>query len=181
MLSHLKKGKTLLCHKRERTRRATNLERTKAQRYTVCDQRVWFSTHNLPLQSISCKLAPRFIIPLSKILVLLQYNSDYLVICNTSIFHVSCIKLVIRAPSCPTFSPVLEVTSIWSTGRGKVWRREARFQPRTSWMLSFPLWVILHPGSSYLLRAFFFTLLNVSVLYFMSNIYIELITSITIL
>ncbi len=55
-----KRVRRTLCKTRELVCRAANRHRSKAPRY-VCGQRVWLSTRNLPLQSPSRKLAPKFI------------------------------------------------------------------------------------------------------------------------
>ncbi len=97
-----------LCRSRARTRRAANRHRVKAPRY-VCGQKVWLSTQNLPLQVSSRKLMPRFIGPFSIVKVL----SPVAVKLRLSrqlrrvhpIFHVSCIKPVIRTPTRPTRPP----------------------------------------------------------------------------
>lgn len=54
--------RSALCKTRSRTRRAANKRCVKSPRYIV-GQRVWLSTLNLPLQSMSRKLAPKFIGP----------------------------------------------------------------------------------------------------------------------
>ncbi len=97
-----------LCRSRARTRRAANRHRVKAPRY-VCGQKVWLSTQNLPLQVSSRKLMPRFIGPFSMVKVL----SPVAVKLRLSrqlrrvhpVFHVSCIKPVIRTPTRPTRPP----------------------------------------------------------------------------
>lgn len=56
--------RTALCRTKARSRQAANRRRFKAPRY-ICSQRVWLSTTNLPLQSSSRKLSPRYIGPFS--------------------------------------------------------------------------------------------------------------------
>lgn len=64
-----KRVRTALCRTKVRSRLAADRRRVKAPRY-VCGQRVWLSTLNLPLQSSSRKLSPRFIGPFLIIKVL---------------------------------------------------------------------------------------------------------------
>lgn len=100
-----------LCSSRRQTRKAANRRRVKSPRY-VCGQRVWLSTSNLPLQSISRKLAPRFIGPfrVSKIIspVTVQLKLPSHLHRIHPVFHVSCIKPVIRPPP-RSFSPPIHV------------------------------------------------------------------------
>lgn len=99
-----------LCRNRELTRRSANRRRAKAPKY-VCGQKVWLSTRDLPLQHSSRKLAPRFIGPfcitkvLSPVAVKLKLPSNLRRV--HPVFHVSCIKPVIRAPAQPSRCPVL--------------------------------------------------------------------------
>uniref|UniRef100_A0A9J7XUB6 Chromo domain-containing protein n=1 Tax=Cyprinus carpio carpio TaxID=630221 RepID=A0A9J7XUB6_CYPCA len=85
-----------------RTRKYTNKRRVRSPKY-LCGQRVWLSTQNLPLLTTSRKLAPRFIGPyqiskvISPVAVKLKLPSNLRRI--HPVFHVSCIKPVIRTPS----------------------------------------------------------------------------------
>ncbi len=100
--------RSALCRSRVRTRRAANRHRVKAPRY-VCGQKVWLSTQNLPLQVSSRKLMPRFIGPfaivkvLSPVAVKLRLSNQLRRV--HPVFHVSCIKPVIRIPTRPTRPP----------------------------------------------------------------------------
>ncbi|KAG1933640.1 retrotransposable element [Pimephales promelas] len=101
--------RSALVKSRSRTRRAANRRRVKSPRYSV-GQRVWLSTLNLPLQSTSRKLAPKFIGPF-RILKILSPVSVRLKLSTNlrrvhPVFHVSCIKPVIRAPPRPVTPPV---------------------------------------------------------------------------
>ncbi len=107
-----KRVRKTLCKSRERICRAANRHRSKAKvpRY-ICGQRVWLSTRNLPLRSPSRKLAPKFIGPFSIIKVLSPMAvrlrlPSYLQRVHP-VFHVSCIKPVIRPPSRPPPPPIL--------------------------------------------------------------------------
>ncbi|KAG1962189.1 retrotransposable element [Pimephales promelas] len=93
--------RSALCRYRAQTVRAANKRRTKSPRY-CCGQRVWLSTLNLPLKTTSRKLTPRFIgpfriaqivSPVAVRLVLPRYLRRV-----HPVFHVSCVKPVIRAP-----------------------------------------------------------------------------------
>ncbi len=100
--------RSALCRSRARTRQAANQHRVKAPRY-VCGQKVWLSTQNLPLQVSSRKLMPRFIGPfsivkvLSPVAVKLRLSNQLRRV--HPVFHVSCIKPVIRIPTRPTHPP----------------------------------------------------------------------------
>ncbi len=146
-----------LCVVPERTRRAANRHRVKAPRY-VCGQKVWLSTQNLPLQVSSRKLMPRFIGPfsivkvLSPVAVKLRLSNQLRRV--HPVFHVSCIKPVIRFPpvppvhllplmrglpftgygGCLTFVLGGGATSFWWIGRGTVLRRGGGSRPGTSWI-----------------------------------------------
>ncbi len=93
-----------LCRSRARTRRAANRHWVKAPRY-VCGQKVWLSTQNLPLQVSSRKLMPRFIGPFSIVKVLspvaVKLRLSHQLCQVHPVFHVSCIKPVIRTPTRP--------------------------------------------------------------------------------
>ncbi len=149
--------RSALCRSRVRTRRAANRHRVKAPRY-VCGQKVWLSTQNLPLQVSSRKLMPRFIGPfsivkvLSPVAVKLRLSNQLRRV--HPVFHVSCIKPVIRIPTRPTRPPpaldegssiyrvrrLLDVcprggaTSFWWIGRGTVLRRGGGSRPGMSWI-----------------------------------------------
>ncbi|KAG1962190.1 retrotransposable element [Pimephales promelas] len=93
--------RSALCRYRAQTVRAANKRRTKSPRYCR-GQRVWLSTLNLPLKTTSRKLTPRFIgpfriaqivSPVAVRLVLPRYLRRV-----HPVFHVSCVKPVIRAP-----------------------------------------------------------------------------------
>ncbi len=96
--------RSALCRSRARTRRAANRHRVKAPRY-VCGQKVWLSTQNLPLQVSSRKLMPRFIGPFSIVKVLspvaVKLRLSHQLRRVHPVFHVSCIKPVIRIPTRP--------------------------------------------------------------------------------
>ncbi len=156
-----KRVRKTLCKSRESICRAANRQRSKAPRY-ICGQRVWLSTRNLPLRSPSRKLAPKFIGPFSIIKVLSPMAvrlrlPSYLQRVHP-VFHVSCIKPVIRPPSRPSPSPPPPpppfwsrvhrcigsrncwppalgegVFSTWSIGRGTARRREAGSLLGTFW------------------------------------------------
>uniref|UniRef100_A0A8L0DMZ4 Gypsy retrotransposon integrase-like protein 1 n=1 Tax=Oncorhynchus mykiss TaxID=8022 RepID=A0A8L0DMZ4_ONCMY len=94
--------RSALCRYRAQTVRAANKRRTKSPRYCR-GQRVWLSTQNLPLKTASRKLTPRFIGPfrISQIinpvavrLLLPRYLRRV-----HPVFHVSCVKPVLRAPA----------------------------------------------------------------------------------
>uniref|UniRef100_A0A8K9Y3I9 Gypsy retrotransposon integrase-like protein 1 n=1 Tax=Oncorhynchus mykiss TaxID=8022 RepID=A0A8K9Y3I9_ONCMY len=97
-----KRVRSVLCRYRTQTVRAANKRRTKSPRYCR-GQRVWLSTQNLPLKTASRKLTPRFIGPfrISRVinpvavrLLLPRYLRRV-----HPVFHVSCIKPVLRAPA----------------------------------------------------------------------------------
>ncbi len=146
--------RSALCRSRARTRRAVNRHRVKAPRY-VCGQKVWLSTQNLPLQVSSRKLMPRFIGPFSIVKVLspvaVKLRLSHQLRRVHPVFHVSCIKPVIRILSRPP--PALDegssiyrvrrlldvrprggATSFWWIGRGTVLRRGGGSRPGTSWI-----------------------------------------------
>ncbi|KAG1930238.1 retrotransposable element [Pimephales promelas] len=101
--------RSALVKSRSRTRRAANRRRVKSPRYSV-GQRVWLSTLNLPLQSTSRKLAPKFIGPFRILKILSPVSVRLKLSANLRrvhpVFHVSCIKPVIRAPPQPATPPV---------------------------------------------------------------------------
>ncbi|KAG1974134.1 retrotransposable element [Pimephales promelas] len=101
--------RSALVKSRSRTRRAANRRRVKSPRYSV-GQRVWLSTLNLPLQSTSRKLAPRFIGPFRILKILSPVSVRLKLSANLRrvhpVFHVSCIKPVIHAPPRPVTPPV---------------------------------------------------------------------------
>lgn len=94
-----------LCKTRERTH----------PRY-VCGQRVWLSTRNIPLQSPSRKLAPKFIGPfpivkdLSPVVVRLRLPRFLQRV--HPVYHVLCIKPIIRLPSHLSWAPLGTFLSI---------------------------------------------------------------------
>uniref|UniRef100_A0A8K9XXP6 Gypsy retrotransposon integrase-like protein 1 n=1 Tax=Oncorhynchus mykiss TaxID=8022 RepID=A0A8K9XXP6_ONCMY len=97
-----KRVRSALCRYRAQTVRAANKRRTKSPRYCR-GQRVWLSTQNLPLKTASRKLTPRFIGPfrISQVinpvavrLLLPRYLRRV-----HPVFHVSCVKPVLRAPA----------------------------------------------------------------------------------
>uniref|UniRef100_A0A8C1U5W3 Gypsy retrotransposon integrase-like protein 1 n=1 Tax=Cyprinus carpio TaxID=7962 RepID=A0A8C1U5W3_CYPCA len=104
-----KRVRSALCRSRTRMCVAANKRRVKSPRYHF-GQRVWLSTHNLPLQSISRKLAPRFIGPFRISKIVSPVSVKLKLPPNLSrvhpVFHVSCVKPVIRAPSRPSHPPV---------------------------------------------------------------------------
>uniref|UniRef100_A0A8C7TWP6 Gypsy retrotransposon integrase-like protein 1 n=1 Tax=Oncorhynchus mykiss TaxID=8022 RepID=A0A8C7TWP6_ONCMY len=152
-----KRVRSALCRYRTQTVRAANKRRTKSPRYCR-GQRVWLSTQNLPLKTASRKLTPRFIGPfrISRVinpvavrLLLPRYLRRV-----HPVFHVSCIKPVLRAPARlpPPPPPSLSrahpstgsagfwtcvhgavVTSTLSIGRGTVLRRGVGFPLGTCW------------------------------------------------
>uniref|UniRef100_A0A8C1PUC8 Gypsy retrotransposon integrase-like protein 1 n=1 Tax=Cyprinus carpio TaxID=7962 RepID=A0A8C1PUC8_CYPCA len=101
--------RSALCHTKVRTQRAANKRRVKSPRY-ICGQRVWLSTLNLPLQSVSRKLAPRFIGPFQIVKIINPVTVRLKLPPNLRrihpVFHVSCIKPVVRASLRPTLSSV---------------------------------------------------------------------------
>ncbi len=113
-----KRVRSALCRTRARTRLATNHHRVRAPRY-VCGQKVWLSTRNLPIQESSRKLMPRFIGPftivkvLSPVAIKLKLSRQLRRV--HSVFHVSCVKPVIRAPTRPPPPPpsIDEVASVY--------------------------------------------------------------------
>ncbi|CAM4349732.1 unnamed protein product [Leuciscus chuanchicus] len=144
-----------LYRSRVRVLRNAKKHRVKSPRY-VCGQRVWLSTVNLPLQAPSRKLAPRFIGPfqISKVInpVTVKLRLPPKLRRIHPVFHVSCIKSVVRVPSRISVPPVQAVgTSVYTVhkildmrrrGRGHQflvdWEgyglgREAGFLPGTSW------------------------------------------------
>jgi transposase InsO family protein len=102
--------RSALCRSRARMCIAANRRRVKSPRYH-CGQKVWLSTHNLPLQSVSRKLAPRFVGPfrVSKVIspVSVKLKLPFNLRRVHPVFHVSCIKPVIHAPPRPSLPPVL--------------------------------------------------------------------------
>ncbi|KAG1927055.1 retrotransposable element [Pimephales promelas] len=100
--------RSVLCQTRERTRRAANRRKIRPPRY-VCGQRVRLSTRNLPVHETSRKLMPRFIGPftivkvISPVPVKLRLSGQVRRV--HPVFHVSCIKPVIRAPARPSLPP----------------------------------------------------------------------------
>ncbi len=149
--------RSALCRTRTRTRLAANRHRVRAPRY-VCGQKVWLSTRNLPIQESSRKLMPRFIGPFSIVKVLspvaIKLKLSRQLRRVHPVFHVSCVKPVIRAPLRPSFLLLLLTRwllftesvsfldvrprgrghSFWWTGRGTVLRRGVGFRPGTSWI-----------------------------------------------
>ncbi len=85
------------CRSRARTRRAANRHRVKAPRY-ICGQKVWLSTLNLPLQVSPHKLIS-IVKVLSPVAVKLRLSRQLRRV--HPVFHVSCIKPVIRTPTRP--------------------------------------------------------------------------------
>ncbi len=100
--------RSALCRTRTRTRRGTNRHRVRSPRY-VCGQKVWLSTHNLPIQEGSRKLMPRFVGPFSIVKVLNPVAIKLRLSCQLRrvhpVFHVSCVKPVVRAPTRPPLPP----------------------------------------------------------------------------
>lgn len=103
-----KRVRTALCRTKSRTRLSANRRRVRAPRY-VCGQRVWLSTLNLPLQSSSRKLSSRFIGPFPIIKVLspaaVKLRLPPKLRRIHPVFHVSCIKPVVRMPTRPVPPP----------------------------------------------------------------------------
>ena len=93
---------------------AANRRRIKSPRY-VCGQRVWLSTSNLPLHSESRKLIPRFIGPFRIVKIINPVTVKLSLSPNLRrvhpVFHVSCVKPVLRAPVRPSIPPVRIVDS----------------------------------------------------------------------
>ncbi len=110
-----KRVRSALCRTRTRTRLAANRHRVRAPRY-VCGQKVWLSTRNLPIQESSRKLMPRFIGPFSIVKVLspvaIKLKLSRQLHRVHPVFHVSCVKPVIRAPPRPP-PPIDEVASVY--------------------------------------------------------------------
>ncbi len=113
-----KRVRSALCRTRTRTRLAANRHRVRAPRY-VCGQKVWLSTRNLPIQESSRKLMPRFIGPFSIVKVLspvaIKLKLSRQLRRVHPVFHVSCVKPVIRAPLRPSLPPppIDEVASVY--------------------------------------------------------------------
>ncbi len=67
---------------------------------------MWLSTRNLPLQSLSRKLAPKFIGPFSIVMILspmaVRLKLPHYLQRVHPVFHVTCIKPIIRPPSSPS-------------------------------------------------------------------------------
>lgn len=96
-----KRVRSALCRSKRRMCVAANRSRVKSPRY-VAGQKVWLSTSNLPLQSDSRKLAPRFIGPFRIIKIVNPVAVKLRLPQNLRrvhpVFHVSCIKPVSRSP-----------------------------------------------------------------------------------
>ncbi len=107
--------RSALCRTRTRTRRAANRHRVRSPRY-VCGQKVWLSTRNLPIQEGSRKLMPHFVGPfpivkvLSPVAIRLRLSRQLRRV--HPVFHVSCVKPVVRAPTRPPPSS----SSYWQGG-----------------------------------------------------------------
>lgn len=119
-----------LCRSRVRVLRNANKRRVKSPRY-VCGQRVWLSTVNLPLQAPSRKLAPRFIGPfqISKVInpVTVKLRLPPKLRRIHPVFHVSCVKSVVRVPSRIFVPPIHPVgTSVYTVRKILDMRRRGR-------------------------------------------------------
>uniref|UniRef100_A0A9J7Y6L5 Chromo domain-containing protein n=1 Tax=Cyprinus carpio carpio TaxID=630221 RepID=A0A9J7Y6L5_CYPCA len=109
---------------------AANRSRVKSPRY-VAGQKVWLSTSNLPLQSDSRKLAPRFIGPFRIIKIVNPVAVKLRLPQNLRrvhpVFHVSCIKPVSRSPPPTSFSAVrIEDSPVYTVRRIVDRRRRGR-------------------------------------------------------
>lgn len=102
-----KRARQALLRTRERTKRTADRHRADAPKY-VCGQKVWLSTKDLPLRVPARKLAPRFIGPclitkvISPVAVRLRLPRSLRRV--HPVFHVSCVKPVLRSPHSPLSS-----------------------------------------------------------------------------
>lgn len=122
--------RSALCRSRRQTCRAANRRRIKSPKYR-CGQRVWLSSADLPLQSVSRKLAPRFIGPfrISRVLspVTVQLKLPRYLRRVHPVFHVSRIKPAVRSPPLVTTPPVrVEGTPIYTVRKLLDVRRRGR-------------------------------------------------------
>ena len=122
--------RSALCRARRRMTVTANRRRIRSPRY-VCGQKVWLSTSNLPLQSESRKLSPRFVGPFRIVKVINPVAVKLHLPPNLRrvhpVFHVSCIKPVIRPPSRPVRVPSLvDDTPIYRVRRILDMRRRGR-------------------------------------------------------
>uniref|UniRef100_A0A8C2B1F0 Gypsy retrotransposon integrase-like protein 1 n=1 Tax=Cyprinus carpio TaxID=7962 RepID=A0A8C2B1F0_CYPCA len=125
-----KRVRSALCRSKRRMCVAANRSRVKSPRY-VAGQKVWLSTSNLPLQSDSRKLAPRFIGPFRIIKIVNPVAVKLRLPQNLRrvhpVFHVSCIKPVSRSPPPTSFSAVrIEDSPVYTVRRIIDRRRRGR-------------------------------------------------------
>uniref|UniRef100_A0A9J7X1Y6 Uncharacterized protein n=1 Tax=Cyprinus carpio carpio TaxID=630221 RepID=A0A9J7X1Y6_CYPCA len=116
-----KRVRSALCRSKRRMCVAANRSRVKSPRY-ISGQKVWLSTSNLPLQSDSRKLAPRFIGPFRIIKIVNPVAVKLRLPHNLRrvhpVFHVSCIKPVSRSPPPTSFSAVrIEGSPVYTVRR----------------------------------------------------------------
>ncbi|KAG1928800.1 retrotransposable element [Pimephales promelas] len=119
-----------LCRTRRRMSISANKYRIKSPRYCV-GQRVWLSTSNLPLQSDSRKLAPRFIGPFRIVKIINPVAVKLHLPPNLRrihpVFHVSCVKPVNRSTSRTAFSAVrVEDSPVYTVRKILDMRRRGR-------------------------------------------------------
>ncbi|KAG1938716.1 retrotransposable element [Pimephales promelas] len=119
-----------LCRARRRMSISANKYRIKSPRYCV-GQRVWLSTSNLPLQSDSRKLAPRFIGPFRIVKIINPVAVKLHLPPNLRrihpVFHVSCVKPVNRSTSRTAFSAVrVEDSPVYTVRKILDMRRRGR-------------------------------------------------------
>lgn len=123
-----KRVRSALCRSKRRMCVAANRSRVKSPRY-VTGQKVWLSTSNLPLQSDSRKLNPRFIGPFHIIKIVNPVAVKLRLPQNLRrvhpVFHVSCIKPV--PPPTTSFSAVrIEDSPVYTVRRIIDRRRRGR-------------------------------------------------------
>lgn len=126
------KVRSALSRTAPRNKRLEDHRRFPTPAYKPC-QRVWLSTRDLPLQTDSQKLSPRYIEPfevdhiLNPVVVRLKLPPSLQV---HPAFHVSLLKPVSTSPLCPPAKPPPPPPSLFS--RACVWQEAWLASPRTA-------------------------------------------------